>query len=463
MNSPLPGADRRRFSSFYVAMVAVAMVVGAGIFKSPAVVAGAAGSEFWLYAAWIIGGAISLLGALCYAEMSTAFPNAGGDYHYMRLSYGRSAAFLFAWARFSIINTGQIALLGFVLGVYVNEVVDLGPQGPAVYAALAIGALTLFTLRGVKSDARYDFALTGLEVAGVVVLIGAALWMIVSGAPPLTESQPIQSIDAPPESFGMALVFALLAYGGWSEVATLSAETRDAQRGMVRALIGAILLITTLYVAANWALLRGLGLEGLASSDAPAADLMRRAFGDAAGVIAAIAISLAVLTSINATILTGGRILYACAQDWPVMAPLARWDDERGAPAIATWAQSIMALGLVVLGAVYDGFETMVDLTSPVFWIFMVLTGSALIVLRMQYPLQTRVFRTPLYPLTPVLFVLASIFMVWSSVSYVWGVLQENLFTPGTESRPGAVFGLGLLALGFPILIWLSAREGARR
>jgi hypothetical protein len=84
-------------------------------------------------------------------------------------------------------------------------------------------------------------------------------------------------------------------------------------------------------------------------------------------------------------------------------------------------------------------------------------------VLRMQYPLQTRVFRTPLYPLTPVLFVLASIFMVWSSVSYVWGVLQENLFTPGTESRPGAVFGLGLLALGFPILIWLSAREGARR
>ena len=130
------GGPVRHLSVFYVVMLAVAMVVGAGIFKSPALVAQEAGSPFWLFAAWIIGGFVTLIGALCYAELATAFPNAGGDYHFLRLAYGRTTAFLFAWARFTVTNSGSIALLGYVLGDYLNIVLPLGPMGSPIYAAL---------------------------------------------------------------------------------------------------------------------------------------------------------------------------------------------------------------------------------------------------------------------------------------------------------------------------------------
>src|SRR5262249_16429057 len=153
---------------------AVAMVVGAGIFKSPALVAENVGTAPWLFAAWLVGGGISLVGALCYAELASAFPDAGGDYHFLKLAYAKSTAFLFAWARFAVINTGSIALLGFVLGDYFNVVVPLGPHGPALYAVLSVAILTLFNLRGAGpiSDAA-EYAMTSLEVLGLVMVTSA--------------------------------------------------------------------------------------------------------------------------------------------------------------------------------------------------------------------------------------------------------------------------------------------------
>ena len=161
------GQPRRHVSSAYVAMLAVAMVVGAGIFKSPALVADAAGSPVWLFAAWIIGGLITMIGALCYAELATAFPDPGGDYHFLRLAYGRGWSFLFAWARFTVINSGSIALLGYVLGDYLNVLAPLGSIGPPLYAALSVVVLTAFNLRGAgRSNDAADYGLTSLEVVG---------------------------------------------------------------------------------------------------------------------------------------------------------------------------------------------------------------------------------------------------------------------------------------------------------
>jgi amino acid transporter len=437
-----PGTPRRRLSSLYVAVIGVAMVVGAGIFKSPALVAENAGSADWFFLVWVAGGAISLLGALCYAELSTAFPHAGGDYHFLRTAYGRRIAFLFAWSRFAVINTGSIALLGFVLGDYLNFVWPLGPQGPALYAAGAILLLTAFNLRGVHGSAGANFSLTGLEALGLILLGVAAVWLILGGTPPV-DPGPVRG--DPPSTLGLALVFVLLAYGGWSEISTLSAETRDPRRGMVRALLMAIGAITILYLIANWALWRGLGLDGLAASSAPAADLMRVAFGPTAGGVLAIGVATATITSINATIVVGARTTYAAAQDWPAIAKLAQWEVERGAPVRAILAQSAVALALVGLGAATrEGFATLVDYTAPIFWLFLTASGLAVIVLRLKRPDVPRLFRTPLYPLTPLLFAASSGFVLWSSLAYV-GV--------------GGLAGLTVLLLGIVLMIVMERRS----
>lgn len=425
----------RHVSEAYVVMLAVAMVVGAGIFKSPALVAANAGATEWLFAAWALGGLVSLVGALCYAELASAFPDAGGDYHFLKRAYGKGLAFLFAWSRFAIINTGSIALLGFVFGSYMQEVLSLGPNGAAIWAILSVAGLTLLNLRGMNAQSKGDYALTGLEVLGVVMMGAAAIWMVVQGAPPASASP--SATGGPPASFGYALVFALLAYGGWNEVATLSAEVRDAKRGIARALVVSVLVITALYMFAAWAFWRGLGMEALAQSEAPAADLMARAFGPHAGWLTAVAIACAAFTSINATIIVNGRTTYAAAHDWPALKRLGKWDEQRGIPTAAYIAQGAVSMLLVGLGALYQGFSTLVDYTAPVFWLFMAASGLAVIVMRFKDKTAPRPFRTPLYPATPLVFAGVSIAMVWSSLLYV---------------KEGALFGVAVLGAGVLVM-----------
>ena len=423
-------------------MVAVAMVVGAGIFRSPAEIAANAGSVTWFFAAWLAGGAVTLMGALCYAELATALPSAGGDYYFLKTAYGRRVAFLFAWARFAIINTGSIALLGFVLGDYANAVYSLGPNGSSWYAIITIVAMTAFNLKGLYTGQGADYAMTGLEVGGLLVIFIGGLMLTFAGTPPLVPDTTLHA--GYPATFGAALLFVLFAYSGWSEISTLSAEVRDERRGMLRALVWSIVTITVLYVAANWALWRGLGLQGLAQSRTPASDLIALAFGDAAGIVTALAISMATLTSINATIVVGARTTYAAAADWPRLARLGEWDASRGIPVRGIVSQGAVGVLLVGLGTYSrDGFATMIDYTSPVFWLFLCASGLAVIVLRVKRPDLRRPFRVPLYPVLPLLFCASCLFVLWASVEYV---------------RLGAMAGVGVLLLGLVAMGWLGRR-----
>jgi APA family basic amino acid/polyamine antiporter len=452
---------KRHLSALYIAMLAVAMVVGAGIFKSPALVAAGSGEVEWMFAAWIIAGVISLIGALTYAELATSFPNAGGDYHFLKLAYGRPVGFLFAWARFAIINTGSIALLGYVLGGYLNSAFPIaeGLTGSAIYAVIAVVIMTAFNLRGGGRGAdAADYGMTGMEVAGLLIMTAAGVWLVLTGVP--SADSVAHSTGITPDSnagfpdwsaYGQALVMALLAFGGWTEVATLSAEARDARRGMVRALVMAIGLITALYLMVNWAFWFGLGMTGLAASSAPASDLMALAFGPAAGVITAIAIAFAVITSINATIVVGARTTYACARDWPAIDALGRWDNRRGVPTAAIWAQGTVGIALVVFAAFYDGFSTMVDFTAPVYWLFIMLSGIAVFILRIKHPNLDRPFRVPLFPVLPAIFILAAGLMLWSGVNFV----SSNLAV-------GAGVSAGVLISGVIVMIVLSLAQGRK-
>ena len=411
--------------------VAVGMMVGAGLFRSPAVVAENVGSDIALFVAWVFGGALGVVGALCYAELASTYPSRGGDYFFLRRAFGQWAGFLFAWARFAVINTGFIALLGYVLGDYLQTALPLGEFGSAYYAAASIVVLTLINVRGRTSSLDTQYGMTTLLIAGVVGVGLVGAFVAFRDIAPLAPGPPAPGSLS---SFGVAMVFVMLAYGGWTEVATLSAEMRDRQRGMLHALVTSMVLVTLLYLLINWALWRGLGLTGLANSTAPAVDLLRVAFGTYATLPIVVIVILAVITSMNATIIVGARTTFAAAQDWPGLETIGRWDLQRGAPPTAIVAQSIVALALVGLGAwTREGFSTLVDYTAPVFWLFIAMSGAAVIVLRQRDALTPRPYRLPLYPWLPMVFIASSLFVLWSSVAYV---------------KVGAVVGVVVMGLG---------------
>ncbi len=400
--------------------IIVGIVIGAGIFRSPALVAGMTGTPAWMFAAWALGGLASLIGALCYAELATTYPHPGGDYHFLHRAFGRGVSFIFAWARFSVITTGSIALLAFVFGDYASEIFSLGPRSSALYAAAAVTVLTWVNLRGIKTSAGAQTMFTALEVAGLLLIVVAGLSLL-GNTGEITTGAEQPSSSPSLQSFGTAMVFVLLTYGGWNEAVYISAELKDTRRNMVRALVVSIVAITALYLLVTWAYWRGLGIGGMAKSEAIAADLLSVAFGNISGALISVMIAIAALTSINATMIVGARTNFAVGRDWPVLGKVGDWDETRGTPAVAFLLQGGAALILVAIGAIAGGgFRSMVEFTAPVFWLFFLLAGLSLFILRRRDPNIARPFTVPLYPVLPVIFVAVCAFMLWSSLSYVY-------------------------------------------
>ena len=426
-------ARRSTLSVFDGVAIMVGCVVGIGIFKTPPLVAANVDSEFSFIAVWIAGGMVTLVGALCYAELASAHPHAGGEYHFLSRAFGRPVALLFGWARGAVIQTGAIAAVAFVLGDYANRVAPLGPYGSSIHAACAIGALTGLNVLGTRQTKAAQNTLTLLTLAAVLVVVLVGLVGV--SEPPAPASRPASASAA----MGMALIFVLLTYGGWSEAVYLSAELKDASRNMSRVLLIGTVVLVALYALVNMALLSTLKLDGLRGSDAVAADLMGAAAGEAGAVIVSLVIVAATLSTLNATIFTGARVYYAMARDLPLLPRVGQWNHRSHAPANGLLLQGAVALALVGLGtATRGGFESMVDYTAPVFWSFLFLVGLSLMVLRYREPDRVLPFRVPLYPLTPILFCLTCLFMLHASLAYT-GI--------------GALGGLAGIAAGTPLLL----------
>ena len=418
--------------------IIVGIVIGAGIFKTPALVAGNVDSTATLVLAWILGGLISLIGALCYAELASTYPDAGGDYHFLARAFGPRLSFLFAWGRLTVIQTGSIALLAFVLGDYASAVLPLGAYSTPLYAAVVVAALTLLQVAGAPKAAFAQNLLTSIEILGVLLVAFVGLFGPSAGSAASVAA-------ASPAGFGLVMVFVLLTYGGWNEASYVSAEVREPGRNMVRALVVSILVVTALYVVVNVALVRGLGLAGLAASKAPAADLLEQMTGRATAVLVSVMVVVATLTSINATIFTGARSAYAVGRDFRPFRVLGRWHAGRQAPVNALVAQAIIALLLIGVGALTRrGFETMVEYTAPVFWTFILLAGIALFILRRREPGRPRPFRVPFYPVTPFVFCATCAYLLYSSLAY---------------TGFGALLGVAVVAAGAIVLV-VTSRAG---
>lgn len=417
--------------------ITIGIVLGAGIFRTPSLVAGGVTSEAMLMAVWAAGGLVALIGALCYAELASAFPHAGGDYTYLRRAFGGRLAFLYAWARLTVIQTGSVAILCFVFGDYMADLLPLGANGSAIYAALAVIGLTALNWLGVRQGTFAQNMLTLLEVAGLAAVIVAGLALAPAATP-----APAPAGGAPGGALGLVMVFVLLTYGGWNETVYVSAELRGGPRRMLRVLLLGLGAITGLYLLVNLAYMRALGLAGMAASEAVAAEVMRRAAGGAGAVLITAAVAVAALTSANATVITGARSTFALGRDMPQLGFLGRWNGTTGTPGNALLVQGGMALLLVIAGAfARDGFQMAVEYSAPVFWFFFLLVGIALFVLRRRAPDVPRPFHVPLYPLTPLLFCAANAWLLWSSLAYTgWG----------------ALVGAGVLAAGVILLLFLS-------
>ncbi len=184
------GGPRQTLSVTDAVAIIVGIVIGAGIFRTPSIVAAATNSKSTFLLVWPLGGAISLVGALCYAELASAYPSSGGDYHYFRLSFGKWVAFLFAWARLTVIQTGSIVILAFVFGDYAAQLVPLGPHASAIYAAGSIIVLTVVNSLGVKQGTRTQNLLTGAKILGLVCVILVGILVPATSSTTATRGQP---------------------------------------------------------------------------------------------------------------------------------------------------------------------------------------------------------------------------------------------------------------------------------
>ena len=452
MATNAPAAPERHLGVFDAIAIVVGIVIGSFIFfLGPFLVARNATSPTVMMLAWVMGGVLCLCGALSYAELTTTYPKVGGEYFYLTRAFGSAVGFLFVWARSTVIQTGSIALLAYVFGKNLTRLIygDI-PQGslsPMFFALVATAVLTAINVAGWRMGKWTQNTLTVSKVIGVlaIIVIGATL---APAAGPGDANAPMGT-DIP--WFGYAMVFVLLTFGGWSEAAYVAGEVRDAKRNMVKVMVGSILVITALYLVANLVYLRALGFHGLRSNPAIAAQTVANGVGKWGGDAITILIALSALGAVNGCMFTGARAIYAMGTDFKAFRFLGCWNARLGTPARATILQSLIAMVLIVIPNLGKGFQkafgpdvqSLVDYTAPVFWIFVLLTGVGVFVLRAKDRDIERPYRVPLYPIPVVLFILMCGFMVYSSVAYT------KLF---------ALVGVGVLALGVPLALVLGRR-----
>lgn len=442
MSNKNSGRPLETFDNLSAIAVIIGIVIGIGIFRLPPLVAQQAATDAQFIGFWIAGGLICLLGAFCYAELAALKPDAGGEYHFLSEAYGSFIGFIFSWGRMTVIQTGSIALAAFILGDYATLLFDLGPYSSSIYAATAVILITGLNLFGTSESRRTQNILASFIVL-ILIGLGVSSFFIEPSAPIGTGET---SFTLPGwESTGSAMIFVLLTYGGWNEAVYLSAEIKGSKTNMVWVLTIGILVITTVYVLVNSAYLHVLGLEALQQADTVGANFTDNILGTKGAVAIAVIVVLASLSTTNATVITGARTNYALGRDFHILRFLDNWHPSRNTPFNALIVQGVIALMLILLGTfTEEAVATMVDYTAPVFWLFLLLTTGSIFIFRHRHNPQDFPYRTPLYPVTPVLFMIVCAYMLYSSL----------LFT-----GPGALIGVGILSLGIPVVMVDYSRQ----
>lgn len=426
----------RRLSLFDGVMVVAGGIIGAGIFRGPDVVAQRVDTPGLILAGWAIGGLIALVGALCFAELGARRPEAGGGYVYLREAFSPLFGFLYGWKLIFISATGAIAALAITFADYAIDLAGLGEPWSMPIAIGAIVFLSGINYFGIEFGSLAQNILTVLKLAALAGLVGTGLWL---GAGELTTPETAaQSVWATGGAWsviaamGAALIPVLFAHGGWQHANHIAAEIKNPNRNLPFSLLIGVGIVVGSYLLANYAYLYALGVDGLAGSDAPATDAMAALLGETGSIIIGIGVMISVFGILNLIIMAAPRVTQAMAEDDLFFVRFARLHPEYHTP---TWAILFQA-GWAILLALTGTFGELLDYVVFGDWIFFALIVGTLFVYRRwdaEGDADPDTFRMIGYPTLPILFIIASLFVVASSV-------LSNL--------TNALFGMGLLGLG---------------
>jgi APA family basic amino acid/polyamine antiporter len=446
----------------------IGTVIGTGVFLKAAPMAQGVGTPTLVMVAWVAAGLLTLAGALTYAELGAMLPHAGGEYVYLRHSYGDASAFLFGWQRFIVAGSASIAALGAGFAVFLSAFLPLNQvwaerkftlfdqtinwqfgskQLVAVGAILLLSALNCLT---VAFGGKVQSVLTALKIAGLAAVIAGVFFF----APAVTWSNLATPAGAPAWSgfaaFGVAMLAALWAYDGWNNMPMAAGEVQQPGRNIPRALVGGMIVVMVIYCLANLAYFYALPLGQVVTSNStayrdalPVASKAAQSFlGESGGRFVALAFVVSALGALNGSILSNARVPYAMARDGVFFASQARLSRTTRVPVVSIMIQAVWSSVLALSGT----FDQLTDCLLFASWIFYGLCASSVFVLRRKAPNAERPYKTLGYPLMPLVFVLVA----------TWLVI--NTFV---NKRVESVTGLVLIALGLPLYFYFRPRRGA--
>jgi APA family basic amino acid/polyamine antiporter len=434
------GVPKKELSLFDSTCIIVGIIIGAGIYETAPLVAKCLGSGAGLMLAWLAGGLLALTGALCYAELATAYPREGGDYVYLTRAYGRWPGYMFGWSQMAIVRPGDIALMAFIFARYAQTLYNPFAHSGLFYAAAAVVVLTVINILGVKAGKWTQNLLTVTKILGLVAISVVGL-MAPPPAPPPSATETFTW-----DGLQLAFILVFFTFGGWNEMAYVAAEIKRPRRNIVRALVVGTMAVTALYLLINGAFLSALGLAGFSNSLAVAVEMMGRVFPQGASRIIAVIICISALGAVNGLVFTGARISYALGADHKSFRSLGRWSPRLGTPVWALVAQGVLSLAIVLTAG---SFIDTIIYTAPVVWLFFLATALSLFVLRHKEPGILRPYKVLAYPLVPLIFSVCCLFMLYSSTSYA--LARKPL---------GLLFLVAVILVGV-MVYWLS--EGRAR
>lgn len=431
---------KRTLGTTDLTLLVVGNVIGSGIFLVPSSVLRQSGESVGVASAvWLIGGLLSLLGALSYAELGSMDGGSGGLYSYIRDGFGELTAFLYGWTLFFVIGTGTIATLAVAAANYMGQFAELSDVAKKVISTALIILMMVINVRGTRESASVQNVATGIKVIAILCM-SVILFALGTGGDGAVSSSATSAASL--SGVGLSIISVLWAYEGWQYVTFAAGEATDPQRSLPRAIIIGTVTLIAIYLLANFAYLAALGPARVAASDRVAGEAVAQVLGPAAGSVIALAIIISMYSAAHATVITAPRVYFSMAKDGLFFKQLAQVHPRFGTPALAIVASCLWAIILALSGT----FEQLLTYVVFVGWIFYALGAAAVISLRIKRPGAERPFRVPLYPVTPVLFVLAAAAIVINTI---------------VEQPRQSAIGIGMVLLGVPaFLVWRGRRAG---
>ena len=419
-------------------LIVIGTVIGSGIFLVPGLVIRQTGGSIGVaLLVWLAAGVLSLLGALTYGEMGAAKPDAGGLYVYLRDALGPLPAFLYGWTMFFVIGSGSCATLAVAFTNYLGQFVALPPVAAKIGAVLMIAVVMVINVRGTRQGANVQGVATAIKVAGILIM-SAMLLAVGNGFARTPNVWPAAWNGSLFAGVGLAMIGVLWAYEGWQYVTFSAGETKDPQRVFPLGIGIGTAMVIGIYILANIGYIAALGADGAMNSERIAAESMAALFGPAAGKVIAAIILVSMFSAANGITLTAPRLYYSMSRDGVFFAKLAEVHPRFNTPAIAIVTSSVWAMVLAATGT----FQQLLTYVVFVGWIFYAFGALAIFVYRRREPNLARPFRTPGYPLTPILFVLSAAAIVINTIV--------------TQPR-NVIFAIALMALGVPAYyMWRS-------